>query len=323
MTSFTVPRRVRARLALPAAIVLVAGLALCSVFVGVYDLGAGELGAEMVWITRIPRTIALVLAGCALAVSGLVMQLLTQNRFVEPTTTGTTEWAALGLLAAVLVVPEAPLVVRMLIASVSAFAGTLVFLAILRRVRLRSSLIVPLIGIMLGAVVSSFTTYLAVSTNSLQMLGTWFMGSFTAVVRGRYEVLWSVGVVVVLVALFADRLTAASLGEDVATSLGVDYGRVLLLGTALVAVATGVTTVVVGFLPFLGLIVPNLVSMWRGDNLRANLPWVCLGGVAVIVVCDIVGRVVRMPFEIPVSMILGVLGAAVFVTLLLRQRAHG
>lgn len=322
MTDLIAPARTGRRLALPAAAVVVAALVVCSLFVGVYDLSEGELGAEMMWITRVPRTVALVLAGCAMAVSGLVMQLLTQNRFVEPTTTGTTEWSALGLLAAVLLLPESPLFVRMLLASVAAFVGTTVFLAILRRIQLRTSLIVPLIGIMLGAVVSSFTTYLAVSTNTLQMLGTWFMGSFTAVVRGRYEVLWVVGIVVVLVAIFADRLTAASLGEDIATTLGVNYGRVLLLGTALVAVATGVTTVVVGFLPFLGLIVPNLVSMWRGDNLRANLPWVCLGGVAIIVVCDIVGRIIRMPFEIPVSMILGVLGAAVFVALLLRQRAH-
>ncbi|QLD11297.1 ABC transporter permease [Microbacterium oleivorans] len=322
MTDLIAPARTRRRLALPVATAVVAALVVCSLFVGVYDLAEGELGAEMIWITRVPRTVALVLAGCAMAVSGLVMQLLTQNRFVEPTTTGTTEWSALGLLAAVLLLPESPLFVRMLLASVAAFVGTMVFLAILRRIRLRTSLIVPLIGIMLGAVVSSFTTYLAVSTNTLQMLGTWFMGSFTAVVRGRYEVLWVVGIVVVLVAIFADRLTAASLGEDIATTLGVNYGRVLLLGTALVAVATGVTTVVVGFLPFLGLIVPNLVSMWRGDNLRANLPWVCLGGVAIIVVCDIVGRVIRMPFEIPVSMILGVLGAAVFIVLLLRQRAH-
>jgi len=322
MVTLTAFRRLRARLALPAAILVVAVLVVLSLLVGVYDLGDGQLGGEMFWITRVPRTLALVLAGCAMSVSGLVMQLLTQNRFVEPTTTGTAEWAALGLLVTVVLVPASPLPVRMLVASIAAFIGTMIFLAILRRLVLRSSLVVPLVGIMLGAVVSAFTTYLAVSTNMLQMLGTWFMGSFTSVVRGRYEVLWVVAIVVVLVFLFADRLTAAGLGEDVATSLGVNYQRMLLIGTALVAVATGVTTVVVGFLPFLGLIVPNLVSMWRGDNLRANLPWVCVSGVAILVVCDIVGRVIRMPYEVPVSMILGVLGAAVFISLLLRQRAR-
>ena len=315
--------RPRTRLALPAAFVGVAALVVLSLFVGVYDIAGDGFGAEMFLISRVPRTLALVLAGCAMAVSGLIMQLLTQNRFVEPSTTGTSEWAALGLLVTVLVAPAAPLPVRMVVASLAAFVGTMVFIGILQRISLRSSLVVPLIGIMLGAVVSAFTTYLAVSTNSLQMLGTWFMGSFTSIVRGRYEVLWIVALIVVLVFLYADRITVAGLGRDLATSVGLDHTRVLLVGTALVAVATGVTTVVVGFLPFLGLVVPNLVSMWRGDNARANLPWVCLGGVAVVVVCDIVGRVVRMPFEVPVSMILGVVGSAVFITLLLRMRARG
>ncbi len=317
------PPTLRSRLALPTALAGVAGLLVLSLFVGAYDIAGDGFGAEMFFISRVPRTLALVLAGCAMAVSGLIMQLLTQNRFVEPSTTGTSEWAALGLLATVLLAPTAPLIVRMVVASVAAFVGTMVFIGILRRISLRSSLVVPLIGIMLGAVVSAFTTYLAVSTNSLQMLGTWFMGSFTSIVRGRYEVLWVVAIVVLLVFLYADRITVAGLGRDIATSVGLDHTRVMLIGTALVAVATGVTTVVVGFLPFLGLVVPNLVSMWRGDNARANLPWVCLGGVAIVVVCDVVGRVIRMPFEVPVSMILGVVGSAVFITLLLRVRARG
>ncbi|MDU0367980.1 iron chelate uptake ABC transporter family permease subunit [Microbacterium sp. KSW4-17] len=317
------PPTLRSRLALLTALAGVAGLVVLSLFVGVYDIAGDGFGAEMFFISRVPRTLALVLAGCAMAVSGLIMQLLTQNRFVEPSTTGTSEWAALGLLVTVLFAPAAPLIVRMVVASVAAFVGTMVFIGILRRISLRSSLVVPLIGIMLGAVVSAFTTYLAVSTNSLQMLGTWFMGSFTSIVRGRYEVLWVVAIVVLLVFLYADRITVAGLGRDIATSVGLDHTRVMLIGTALVAVATGVTTVVVGFLPFLGLVVPNLVSMWRGDNARANLPWVCLGGVAIVVVCDIVGRVIRMPFEVPVSMILGVVGSAVFITLLLRVRVRG
>jgi iron complex transport system permease protein len=91
----------------------------------------------------------------------------------------------------------------------------------------------------------------------------------------------------------------------------------------LVAVATGVVTVVVGNLPFLGLIVPNIVSMIRGDDLRSNLPWVCLAGIAIVTLCDLIGRTIISPFEVPVSLILGVLGAVVFVALVLRQRRRG
>ena len=304
-------------------IVLVALLLVASLFTGVYDIFGAEDGAEMFAITRIPRTIALVLAGAAMAMSGLIMQLMTQNRFVEPTTTGTTEWAGLGLILVMVLVPGASLLTRMSVAIVFAFVGTMVFFLFLRKVTLRSSLIVPIIGIMLGAVVGSVSTFVALQFDALQNLGVWFAGSFTSVLRGSYEVLWIVLLVGVAVFLVADRLTVVGLGEDVATNVGVNYQRVLLLGTALVAVATGVVTVVVGNLPFLGLIVPNVVSMVRGDDLRSNLPWVCLLGIAIVTVCDLIGRTIIMPFEVPVSLILGIVGAVVFIALLLRQRRHG
>ena len=304
-------------------IALVALLLVASLFVGVYDIFGAEGGAEMFAITRIPRTVALVLAGAAMAMCGLIMQLMTQNRFVEPTTTGTTEWAGLGLILVMVMVPDAGLLTRMSVAIVFSFVGTLVFFLFLRKVTLRSSLIVPIIGIMLGAVVGAVSTFVALQFDALQNLGVWFAGSFTSVLRGSYEVLWIVLLVGIAVFLVADRLTVIGLGEDIATNVGVNYQRVLLLGTGLVAIATGVVTVVVGNLPFLGLIVPNVVSMVRGDDLRSNLPWVCLLGIAIVTVCDLIGRTVIMPFEVPVSLILGIVGAVVFIALLLRQRRHG
>ncbi|MEJ1092145.1 ABC transporter permease [Microbacterium istanbulense] len=304
-------------------ILVVAALLIASLFIGVYDITGAPDGAEMFQITRVPRTIALMLAGAAMAMAGLVMQLLTQNRFVEPTTTGTTEWAGLGLLAVMLLAPQAPIPARMLGAIIAAFIGTMIFFLFLRRVSLRSSLIVPIVGIMLGAVVGSVSTYIALATDSLQSLGIWFAGSFTSVLRGQYELLWIVAIVGILIFIVADRLTVAGLGEEIATNVGVNYNRVILLGTALIAVVTGVVTVVVGNLPFLGLIVPNIVSMVRGDDLRSNLPWVCLLGIAIVTVCDIIGRTIIMPFEVPVSLILGIVGAVVFILLLLRQRRRG
>lgn len=301
----------------------VVALLVVSLFTGVYDIFGAEDGTEMFWITRVPRTIALVLSGAAMAMSGLVMQLLTQNRFVEPTTTGTTEWAGLGLMAAIIIAPTSSILFRMTVAVVFAFIGTMVFFMFLRRVTLRSSLIVPIVGIMLGAVVGSISTFVALQANMLQNLGVWFAGSFITVIKGQYEPLWIVIFVVVAVFLFADRLTVAGLGEDIATNVGLNYNRVILLGTGLIAIATGVVTVVVGNLPFLGLIVPNIVSLFRGDNMRSNLPWVCLLGIAIVTVCDIISRTIIMPFEVPVSLILGIIGGAVFVFLLLRQRRRG
>ncbi|GAA1181039.1 MULTISPECIES: ABC transporter permease [Nesterenkonia] len=304
------------------AVVVTLGLLVLSLLVGQFDVFA-DGNFWMFGITRIPRTVALVLAGASMAMCGVIMQLLTQNRFVEPTTTGTTEWAGLGLILVMWLAPTASLFVRMSAAVGMAFLGTMVFFLFLRRVSLKSSLIVPIIGIMLGAVVSSFSTYLALMTDSLQTLAIWFQGSFTGVIQGRYELMWIVLGVTVLVFLVADQFTAAGLGKDMATNVGLNYALVLFMGTAMVAVATGVTATVVGTLPFLGLVVPNIVALFRGDDLRSNLPWVCLVGISTVTVCDLVGRLIIAPFEIPVSMVLGLVGGVVFIGLLLRQRRKG
>lgn len=301
-------------------IAVVAVLVAMSLFVGQYDILGADDGWEMFATTRIPRTIALVLSGAAMAMCGLVMQLLTHNKFVEPTTTGTTEWAGLGLIFVMYFFPSASLLSRMSGAIIFAFIGTAVFFLFLRRVTLKSSLVVPIVGIMLGAVVSSISTFFALQTDMLQSLSVWFAGSFTDIYKGQYEFLWLVVIVVAIVFVFSDRLTVAGLGEDIATNVGLNFKRIVFLGTGLIAIATGLVTVVVGNLPFLGLVVPNIVSMFRGDDLRSNLPWVCLVGIAIVTVADIIGRVIIAPFEIPVSVILGILGAAIFVYLIVERR---
>lgn len=293
-----------------------------SLVTGEFDIFSGEQGKEMFAISRSPRTLALVLSGAAMAMSGLVMQLMTQNRFVEPSTTGTTECAGLGLLLVLYFFPSASILTKMSGAVAFAFVGAMVFFLFLRRVSLRSSLIVPIVGIMLGAVISSVSTFFALQTDMLQSLSIWFAGSFTSVYQGQYEILWIVLAVVVAVFILADRLTLAGLGEEFSTNVGVNFQRVVLIATALIAIATGVVTVVVGSLPFLGLIVPNIVSMFRGDDLRSNLPWVCLTGIAVVTSCDLIARTIIAPFEMPVSVILGVVGAIVFIALVLRGGRH-
>lgn len=295
-------------------------LGILSLFTGVYDIFGQEDGWNMFFITRIPRTVALMLTGAAMAMTGLIMQLMTQNKMVEPTTIGTTEWAGLGLLTVYLLIPSPSLVVRMAGAIIFSFVGTMVFFFFLRSVRLRSSLIVPIIGLMLGAVISALYTFMSLFFNMSQVIEGWFIGSFAPVQVGRYEYLWIIIIVTFFIFLYANRLTLAGLGEDVATALGVNYKRLILLTNLLIAVAVGIVASVIGNLPFLGLIVPNIISMIRGDDLRSNLPWVCVMGMGTIMLCDIVSRVIIMPFEVPVSLILGTVGAVVFILILLRQR---
>jgi len=301
-------------------VVAVITLGIISLSVGVYDIKGQEDGLSMFFITRVPRTAALMLTGAAMSMTGLVTQLIVQNKMVEPTTTGTIEWSGLGLMLVYLLVPSPTLVLRMTGAIVFSFIGTMVFFLFLRRVKLRSSLIVPIIGMMLGAVVSAISTFVGLTFQMTQNIENWFVGSFASVQVGRYEYLWLIVVVAIVIFIYADRFTLAGLGEDIATSLGANYNGIVLLGTGLISFAVGIVTAVIGNLPFLGLIVPNIVSMYRGDHLRSNLPWVCVLGMGVITLCDIISRTIIMPFEVPVSLILGTIGSITFIIILVRQR---
>ena len=305
------------------AVIVVVVLAIISLFTGAYDIFNKEDGVKMLFITRIPRTVSLLLTGAAMSMSGLVMQLITRNRLVESTTTGTTEWAGLGLLFVYLIFPSPSLLLRMGGAILFSFVGTMIFFLFLRKIRLASSLIVPIIGMMLGAVISAISTFLGLLFNMSQNIEGWFVGSFSSVTIGRYEYLWLIIVITVLIFIYADRLTLAGLGEDIATSLGLNYNRIIIIGTGLISLAVGIVAAVIGNLPFLGLIVPNLVSMYHGDNLRGNLPWVCVIGMGTIILCDIVSRTIIAPFEVPVSLILGTIGSIVFIIILLKRRRKG
>ncbi|MBC0856588.1 ABC transporter permease [Pantoea stewartii] len=309
-------------------LILLGALMMLSVMTGVTQLSLMDVWRdadmrEIMWVSRVPRTVALVLAGSAMSVAGQIMQMLTQNRFVEPSVVGTTQSAGLGLLLVMLFYPAAPVIVKMGIAALFALAGTLLFMLLIAHVRQKSALIVPLTGIMLGAVFSSVTTFLAMQFDLLQALGSWESGDFSSVMQGRYELLWLVGMIALLAGLLADRFTVAGLGHDFSVNVGLNYRRVQLSGMAMIALISGVVIVVVGVLPFLGLIVPNIVSLLSGDNLRRTVHWVALTGAMLVVSCDILGRLIVQPFEIPVSTLLGVLGAAVFLLLIMKGKRHG
>ncbi len=314
---------------LAAAALLVVALAWISLVVGVGDVtwraflpGVGGAEHELLLISRIPRTLALILAGTALSVAGLLMQMLAQNRFAEPSTTGTSESASLGVLAVMVLTPELPVLGKMAVAACFALAGTGLFLWVLRQIPLRSPLIVPLVGLMLGGVIESITTFFAYRLELLQSLNAWTMGDFSSVLRGRYELLWF-GFGLTLVAyVTADRFTLAGLGKGFMTNLGLSHGRVMALGLVIVSMVTATVVVSVGMIPFLGLIVPNLVSLKLGDNARRSIPWVGVVGAGFVLACDVLGRIIRYPYEVPVGTVAGVLGSAAFLYLLLGSRAR-
>ena len=308
----------------------VAFLACMSVLIGVYhfsfrDLVSGDADIQtsmVLVVSRIPRTVAIILVGISTSIAGMIMQMLARNRFVSPSTAGTVESASLGILIITLVAPGASISVKILFASVVALLGTGLFLLLLRAIPMRSPLVVPLVGIMLGGVIASITSFFAYRYDLLQSLSIWTNGDFSRVLRGRYELLWLSGALTLVAFLIADRFTVAGLGEAFTTNLGLNYGRILAVGLSIVCIVIAVNVVTVGAIPFLGLIVPNVVSMMVGDNVKRSAPWVAVTGAGFLLACDIAGRSLRYPFEIPIGTVVGVIGSVVFLFMLLRSSAR-
>ncbi|TPW28819.1 iron chelate uptake ABC transporter family permease subunit [Martelella alba] len=312
-------------LILPLSLILIAASLLTgagSVSLSSLMAGSSDNAGLILLASRLPRTLALILAGGSLAIAGTIMQMLTQNRFVEPSTAGTTESAALGMLTAMLIFPDMPVIGKMVFAALFAMAGTALFLKLVRHIPARSVLMVPLTGIMLAGVIGAVTSFLAYRFDMLQSLGAWSNGDFSMVLRGRYEILWIGLALAILAYLTAARFTLAGLGEAVAVSAGLNYRRAMLTGLAIVALTSASVVVTVGTIPFVGLIVPNVVSLIFGDNLRKTLPIIAFGGAALVLACDILGRILIMPYEIPVGTMMGIIGSMTFLYLLLRRDAH-
>ncbi|WP_248931117.1 ABC transporter permease [Paenibacillus hamazuiensis] len=303
-------------------------LSLISLFVGVKDISPLELmklgddQVQVLLISRVPRLIGIIIAGVSMGIAGLVMQQLSRNKFVSPTTGGTDDSARLGILVSLMLFPSATSLQKMLVAFVFALAGTFVFMKILDKVKYKDAIFIPLVGLMFGNIVTSVATFFAYKYDLIQSLASWLQGNFALTMKGRYELLYVSIPVVVLAYLYANRFTIAGMGEEFSVNLGLSYRQVVNIGLAIVALISSVVMLTVGTIPFLGLIIPNIVTLYRGDNLQKNLPHTAVLGALFVLACDILGRVIIYPFEIPIGLTVGVLGSAIFLYLLIRRRAY-
>lgn len=304
-------------------------LLLCplSMATGVADFHWGQLFShpeqmQLLLISRLPRTLAVLLVGATLAVSGMVLQIVLKNRFIEPNMIGATQSAGVGILFVSLLFPSTALLVKMSVATSFALIGMAVFMLILSRLPPQQQLMVPLIGIVFGNIIESIGTFIAYETDSIQLLSIWTSGDFSGVLAGRYELLWLTAILAVFVYFMADRLSIAGLGKNISTNLGINYRQMMWLALIVVAMITSVVVVTVGQIPFIGLVVPNIISRLAGDRLRQNLPAVALLGANLVLACDILGRVINAPYEIPISTVFGIIGTLIFLYLLFKGKSY-
>lgn len=303
------------------AIVLLGGLSLS---LGSQTLHWADVlaGSADTWLTleasRLPRLLALLLAGSGLAVCGVILQHMVRNRFVEPGTTGGLEAAKLGILVSLVLLPDAGLLPRMLLAMLCCLLAGLLLVMLLRRLPVHGQTLVPVVGLLYGVVLAALAEYYAYNHHLLQDMQGWLLGDFSRVLAGQYELLYLIVPATVLAYVYARRFTVMGMGEQMASALGLGYATTLGLGLLLVALVVAATVITVGAIPFVGLVVPNLVAMRYGENLERTLPLVASGGALLLLLCDVVGRVLMHPFEVPIALTAGGLGGLVFVYLILR-----
>ncbi|MCK6265857.1 iron chelate uptake ABC transporter permease subunit VctD [Vibrio sp. ZSDE26] len=300
-------------------------LSALSLFVGVGDLSVNSLvnGGSEAWelliLSRLPRLLAILLAGAGLSIAGLIMQQISQNRFAAPSTSGTIECAMLGYVLSLVLFGDGN---NILLIFTTAMLGTLVFIQFIQRIQFKNAIFVPLIGIIFGNVVESVASFIAYKYDAVQNMSGWAVANFANILQGDFELLYIALPVAIFSYLYAARISAVGIGKDFAVNLGLNYQQVVVIGVILVSVMSATVVMIVGQLPFLGLIVPNLVSHYFGDNLRKNIPLTAILGAIVVLVCDLASRVIIFPYEIPISMIISILGGGVFSALILRGQKN-
>src|SRR5690625_520208 len=281
-------------------------LSLKSIFIGVSSISPWDivnltpLQDQIIYISRLPRLISILLAGSSLAVAGTIMHQLTRHKFDSPTTAGTIDSARLGILVSLIVFHSASMLQKTMIAILFALAGTFIFMEILKRIRYKDTIFVPLVGLMFGNIVGAITTFIAYKYDLIQSLTVWLHGDFSMILSERYETLYVSAPLLLIAGLYATRFTIAGLGNDFSANLALNHQRIVSIGLSIVASISAIVVLTVGSLPFLGFIIPNIVAIYRGDNLRSNLVHTALLGAVFVLACDILARVVIFPYEVSV-----------------------
>ena len=202
-------------------------------------------------------------------------------------------------MLALLFMPSSTLWSRALFAFACAILGTWVFVWFIQRIQFKDVVMVPLVGIMFGNVIGGITNYLSYKYEMTQAMSSWLVGHFSIVLSGNYELVWLSVPLVVLAFVFANHFNIVGMGKDFSKNLGVPYNLVLFLGLSIAAMITASVVVVVGSISYIGLIVPNIVAMFKGDKIRGTLVDTALFGAIFVLVCDMIARVVIAPYELP------------------------
>ncbi len=285
------------------------------------DNPVSRLRDAIIWELRVPRVLVAAGVGAGLALCGAVMQALTRNPLADPYLLGLSAGASLGavmflLLGAALLMP--------LGAFVGAGAAMALTLLVTQALGGATPVRAVLAGISISALASAATSFLifwSATGDSYREILSWLMGSLSGVVWSDSVVVLGAVLVVGLPVLLAGRsLDAFAFGDNAAASLGVDVVRLRWLLLSATALLTGVLVSIGGAIGFIGLIVPHVARLATGSRHAVMLPVAMLLGAIFMVWSDTAARSLFAPRELPVGIVTALLGAPIFVLVLLRYR---
>jgi ABC-type Fe3+-siderophore transport system permease subunit len=288
---------------------------------------AENVDAQVFFVARLPRVVAAAIVGSGLALSGVVFQALLRNPLASPDTLGVSAGATLGAMLALTLHADVTLL-GISVVPLTSFAGALGALAIvfalsLARRRGTSSTVLLLGGIAVAALLNAagrFLQYLSDVTDTFRTV-QWLMGSLDV---GSYApILASLVPLAIACIGFATLprvLDLISLGEEAAEARGIDVMRAERIALVSASLSTGAAVSLGGPVLFVGIIVPHIVRRLVGSDHRLVLPASALFGASFLVVCDLVGRTIVAPVEMPVGIVTAILGGPFFLWLLFRRR---
>ncbi|EMV7259884.1 vitamin B12 ABC transporter permease BtuC [Escherichia coli] len=276
-------------------------------------------GELFVWQIRLPRTLAVLLVGAALAISGAVMQALFENPLAEPGLLGVSNGAGVGLIAAVLLgqgqLPNWAL-------GLCAIAGELIITLILLRFARRhlSTSRLLLAGVALGIICSALMTWAIYFSTSvdLRQLMYWMMGGFGGVDWRQSWLMLALIPVLLWICCQSRPMNMLALGEISARQLGLPlwfWRNVLVAATGWMV---GVSVALAGAIGFIGLVIPHILRLCGLTDHRVLLPGCALAGASALLLADVVARLALAAAELPIGVVTATLGAPVFIWLLLK-----
>lgn len=280
---------------------------------------------DIIWLLRLPRLVLAALVGMGLSVCGVIMQAVVKNPLADPYILGISSGASLGATAAILLGIGVALGENFvgIAAFIGAFAMSLGVLFISNLGGRSNSIKLLLGGMALSAVCGAFSSFIVYFVNNkegMQSIAYWMMGSFAG---AKWENLMIIGLIVILAVLFlwtqSRMLNLMLLGDESALTLGTDlhiYRQIYLLVSSLIV---GFVVYSAGMIGFVGLVVPHVIRMLVGTDHKRLIPVAALTGAIFLVVADGLCRIIIPRTELPIGILISIIGAPCFVYLMIKR----